>query len=104
MEAFVKNAADEAQVKEAGQKVKRGRELELGDFRGIMDSLSGRRFVYRYISKCGVFEQSFTGNNTTFFNEGQRSIGLSLMADINEACPELYMRMIEESRAKNKEK
>lgn len=98
MEAYVKNAADEQQVKEAGGKAKRGRERELDDFRNIMESVSGRRFVFRYISECGVFTDGFTGNNTTFYNEGKRSIGLRLLADINDACPELYTKMMEESK------
>lgn len=99
-EVFVRNAADEDQVREAGGKAKRGRDRELDDFRGIMESISGRRFVFRYINACGVFEDSFTGNNTTFYNEGKRSIGLRLLADINDACPEKYILMIDESKRK----
>lgn len=101
---LVENAADESQVKEAGGKVKRAREGELNDFRIIMETLSGRRFVHRYISLCGVFHEGFTGNNTTFFNEGKRSIGLRILADINESCPELYVKMIEEARTTEKKK
>ena len=38
-----------------------------------------------------------TGNNTTFFNEGMRNIGLKFFADVNE-FPDLYLLMAKESR------
>lgn len=96
--ALVRNAADEEQVERAGEREKRGRELELDDVRALMRNRPGRRFMWRVLDACGVFRSSFTGDNATFFNEGQRNIGLLLMADINEACPELYATMLAEAR------
>lgn len=95
---FVKNAADRSQVKEAEKKVRRLRERELNDVRFILSSQEGRRFLWRYLEKCKVFETSFTGNSTTFFNEGMRNVGLMLIADINEAEPEAYLKMMNESK------
>ncbi len=91
------NAADETKVKESGERDKRGRELELADVAGILMTESGRRFYWNLLKKCGVFESSFTGNNTTFFNEGQRNIGLQLLNDLNEAYPDAYIKMLQES-------
>lgn len=95
---LVKNAADKAQVKAAEYKQKRGRERELDDVRSVLSSAEGRRFVWRYLGEAGVFKTSFHGNLETFINEGQRMIGLKLLSDINEANPNAYVQMLEESR------
>lgn len=92
------NAADETQVKERSKKELRGRDRELADIRAVLSTHHGRRFFWRYLAECGVFRTSFTGNSTTFFNEGKRDIGLRLMADLMEAAPEQYMVMQKESK------
>lgn len=96
--ALVKNAADEAQVKEAENKAKRGRERELDDLRTILLLPGGRRFVWRYLEECGVFKTSFTGSSETFFREGQRNIGLKLIADVTESDPNALVQMMKESK------
>jgi len=93
-----RNIADESQVKEGSQKAKRLRERELSDIRFILETEMGRRFVWRYLSLAGVFQTSFTGNSTTFFNEGRRDIGLKLLADVSEAKPEAYLQMAHEAK------
>jgi hypothetical protein len=90
------NAADEAQVKESVKRQKSFRDRELNDVRHVMSSKEGRRFFCRYQKLCRVHEVSFTGNNTTFFQEGERSVGLRMLADLNEAAPELYIEMLRE--------
>lgn len=98
MKANVKNAADAEQVKEAEKKVKWTRERELEDIRFILQTSQGRRFVWRYLTLCGVFETSFTGSSETFFKEGQRNVGLKLLADINDAEAEAFVVMMREAK------
>ena len=95
--AFVENASDEAQVREANKKEKFGRKEELSDVYFILSTVQGRRFFWRYLSACGIFRTSFTGNSETYFLEGKRSTGLMLLADINEADPDSYLKMIKEN-------
>lgn len=95
---LVKNAADAEQVKEAGIKEKFGRKQELNDVYNILAIPSGRRWVWRVLSDCGVFKSSFTGNSTTFFNEGRRDIGLRILADVMEANPDAYVQMAKEAQ------
>ena len=54
------------------------------DFKWLMGSKRGRRIVWRLLERTGVFRTSFTGNSETFFREGQRNVGLMLMAQIHE--------------------
>lgn len=70
------------------------------DFRWLMTSKRGRRIVWRWLERTGVYRSSFTGNSTTFFNEGQRNVGLMLMSMINEHAPEQYPVMLQEQKKK----
>ena len=98
-EPLVKNTADEGQVKEAEAKVKRGRERELADLLFILSTVQGRRLIWRYLSRCGIFKTSFVeDSNRTAYNEGERMIGLNLLADVMEADPDSYLKMMKEAK------
>jgi hypothetical protein len=92
------NAVDPKQIKEAKITSKDLRKQELRDVSFLLSSVEGRRFFYRYLVMSKVFETTMTGSSYTFFNEGMRNIGLSLMADLNEADPSAYSKIIEENR------
>ena len=94
-------AADEDQVKTRKRKDERLRERELNDLRVVMSSVEGRRFVWRLLEKAGVFRTSFTGNSTTFFNEGMRNMGLMVLGDVHEAAADAYIVMMNESKEGN---
>jgi hypothetical protein len=97
MKPLVKNAADEEQVREAKGKAKLGRDRELDDVREILSSPAGRRFYWRYLEECKLYKQCADHSGSwTYFNEGQRNIGLKLLSDLNEACPEAYLVMLKE--------
>lgn len=87
---------DEARLQknEAERKDKRARELE--EIQLVVSSKHGRKFYWRLLTMCHLFETSFTGNNTTFFKEGERNIGLCLMRDLMEANPESFTLMQKE--------
>jgi hypothetical protein len=95
---LVSNAADPEQVKTAAKKVRNKRVQELEDFIKVMSTVEGRRFMWRLLDHTGFQKSSFTGNSTTFFNEGMRNIGLIIWSDINEACPDLYIKMLQEAK------
>jgi len=96
---LVKNAADKDQVKNAKRKEKHRQDKNIMDMQHVLGSLNGRRLMWKYLTICGIFETSFsTDTNRTMFNEGQRNIGLAILADINEANPEAYLLMMKESK------
>lgn len=71
--------------------------------KGLKDAMStpeGRAWVFSLLDMCGVHRTSFTGNSTTFFNEGQRNIGLKIEGDIFKWCPDKYITMMTEGRQK----
>ena len=71
---------------------------EVADVRQLMSAASGRRFMWRLLEKSGLYKSSMTGNSQTFFLEGQRNIGLFLMAQINDHCLDEYVLMLNENR------
>ncbi len=96
-EAAAYDASDEGQVEAARRKADQIREGELADLRAVLATRQGRRLVWRYLTRCGVFKTSMTGSSQTFFLEGQRNVGLWLLADINAADPAAYVQMLAES-------
>lgn len=82
---------------EAAQRLSMINEAE--DFKWLMGNKRGRRVIWRWLEKTGVFRSSFNHSGSiTAFNEGARNIGLMLIAQIHECCPEHYLTMIQEQR------
>lgn len=89
--------ADKERVRKKGLEERLARRQELSDVAAILGQRAGRRFIWRLLSEAGIYRSSFTGNNSTFFNEGRRDIGLRFLADTQE-FPDLYLLMVKESR------
>lgn len=73
------------------------RDYEKDEMVFLMSSVIGRRFVWRLLDKAGVYRTSFTGDNNTFFLEGQRNMGLFLLQLVNEYAVEQYALMLSEN-------
>jgi hypothetical protein len=99
-DGLVNNAADPRQVKKGrrAEKVRRIKEDE--DLAWLLGDRRGRRIYWRIMSNCRVFNQSRDerGNDYTNFNEGKRSIGLKLLADLTRVKPEAYTLIIKEAK------
>lgn len=88
---------EEVQVEVKKTKSKRKREHELNEFRSLLSTYGGRAYIWRLLSQCGVYKISFTGNSTTFFNEGKRQIGLWVLEEVFEADPASFSLMQNEA-------
>ena len=71
----------EDQKKNLEQKLRN--ESLLLSYKSVMNSPDGKRVLWDILSVCGVFNLSMTGNSWTYFNEGQRKIGLYIMTMLN---------------------
>lgn len=58
------------------------REMDRKALKTIMESEDGRWFIMRLLDKTFVHRTTFTGDNTSFYNEGRRSVGVELIQDI----------------------
>ncbi len=82
---------------EARNKVER--QIEQQDLKWLMKCRQGRRIVWRLLERTGLYRTSFDPNPAMMaFNEGNRNLGLMLMAQLNEVCPERYTLMVQEQR------
>lgn len=87
----------DAQREDEAKRRALSRKQEIADFKWLMGDPRGRRIVWRQLGAAGVFQSSFdpTAMNMAF-NEGRRSEGLRLLAQIHALCPDLYPTMMKE--------
>lgn len=82
-------AALEAQQEQALAQAATRNAAEADDLKWLMADPRGVRFMRRLLERSGVFRSSFTGDpHSTAFREGERNIGLGLIALVSEDCPE----------------
>ena len=84
-------------------RAKRLQEREQGDIRKVLSLPEGRRFVWKLMSDAGVFRSSFTGNSQTFFNEGQRNMGLVILNQVMTAKPDAFTQMQAEAASEKRQ-
>ena len=100
----LQNAGDEAQVDRRKRAVKIQEQKRANDLKAVMDTPQGRAVLWRVLAYCGVFQSSFVAgqSDTTAFKEGQRNVGLKLLAQLQEHCPEQYRKAETEARQEDK--
>jgi hypothetical protein len=90
----------DAESDELVAREKRRKELE--DIKWLMAHPQGRRFVSRLLEEAGVNRTSFNHSGSVMaFSEGKRHIGLFLTAEVLQAAPEGYFKLLKEYQAKN---
>lgn len=97
---LVANATDEEQLDNATRVTQSRAQQEKSDILKVYGTPEGRRELWRLLEECAVHRTSFRGDPqpfSTFFNEGQRNIGLWFEARIMNHAPHLYIQMRDES-------
>ncbi len=86
--------ADEAQARET-------RRRELDDLRWMLGHPQGRRILNRILERTGVFRTSFNHSGSVMaFNEGRREVGLWVTAELSDASPDGFMKVLTERTKK----
>ena len=92
----MRNSADPEQVAIATQKETLRGERERNDLITLMGTVYGRRYVRRLVVDLAGRDRSTYLNGPTGrdsdkdFLEGARNIGLQVLAEVMEACPEQW--------------
>tara|TARA_R110000803_G_scaffold121808_1_gene189897 strand:+ start:606 stop:941 length:336 start_codon:yes stop_codon:yes gene_type:complete len=94
------DAGSESHVAKKKTKVSLIKQQAEEDMKQMLSEAYGRRLLWRMLEKCGIYKTSFTGNSTTFFNEGRRAVGLDLLEDIIKVSPSSYTLMQSENLTK----
>lgn len=95
---LVKNSADPKQVKEAKQEEKFSRENELNDLVTVLNTIEGRRVLWRLMCHCGVFSSIFEQSSKIYYNSGCQDVGHFIMSEITEADQEFLFVMMRENQ------
>ena len=91
----MKRLERDAEAEEAVARERRRKELE--DLRWLLGHPQGRRIVTRLLGEAGVYRSSFNHSGSVMaFNEGKRHIGLFLTAELIEASPDGFMKVLKE--------
>lgn len=97
-DAMVKNAADPEQVKNAVTKTNLKRDDELNDLRYLLTLPQFRRFVWRLLKFCKVFETIWSPSALIHYNSGQQDVGHFVTAEVVSADPEALVKMMVENK------
>lgn len=72
-------------------------QTEVDDLKWLLSNKRGRRIAARILERAGVWRLSFSPNALTMaFNEGGRNVGLGLLAQITQHCPEKHIEILKE--------
>lgn len=91
------NTGDEAQVKDQARLASNREKGKTAALRLLLGSKGGRDFIWDILVETHMFRTSFTGNNTTFFNEGARNVGLKLLDQVMGADKTVFQKMHKEN-------
>ena len=66
----------------------------LENVREVCKSRPGKELVWYILSLANLYGDNFTGNSQTFYLEGKRAVGLSILQLLEDADPTLYARLL----------
>lgn len=89
--------AAEAQEVVAAEHLRR----EQDDLRWLLGHPQGRRISQRLMEQTGIYRTSFNHSGSVMaFNEGRRDIGLWFTAQLSDAAPDGFIKVLAEHRTK----
>lgn len=94
------NASDEKHVKGRKEQDRQEENRDLDAIQYVMGDVRGRNFVWSLLDQVGIYQDSFTGNSHTFYNEGRRSVGLRLIKSLEALAPVKFIQMWQEHLVK----
>ena len=72
---------------------------DLEDLKWVLSTRQGRRFMWKLLEGCNIFKSCFTGNSSTFYNEGRRDVGLEVFNKVVR-FQDSYLEMQKENTVK----
>lgn len=92
--------AQEREAEDAERQAKFKQDGRVKDLKWLLAHRPGRRIAWQLLADAGVFRSSFNASGSVMaFNEGARSQGLKLLAEIMEHAPDAFTLMQKEAKA-----
>jgi hypothetical protein len=96
------NAADRKSVRQQEKAARLADRQRQEVITSIMSTAPGRAWLWDTLASCHIFVTTFIpDSNASAFQEGRRSVGLALLADIMQACPDYYIQAMRESNERH---
>lgn len=92
------NLSDETKVKSRNKRLKAKEEIRLRLIAEFLSTKDGREWMYELLSDCHIYSPSHVPGDpcSTAFREGERNIGLRILADVPT---DYYALMCTEAKA-----
>lgn len=92
------DASDEAQVQKRRRAAGNRAAAQKLALRKFLDMPAGRQWIWDLLESCHLYETSFDFQNphATSFREGERNVGLRVLADIEKHAPQALRLMMNE--------
>jgi len=88
---------DQDQATADADRARLRREQEIEDLKWLMGHAQGRRIATRIFERTGYRHTPFHTNGSTMaFKAGEQNVGLWLEAELLEASPDGYLRLLKE--------
>jgi hypothetical protein len=92
------------QVKAKNRRMRRAEAQKQADVKALWSTDVGRRYLWELMSLSGLNKNPFTGRaSMTDFACGEMNMGQRILADALEACPDLYIKAMNEAKAATKQ-
>jgi hypothetical protein len=89
-------------VKQLEDRAKVQARIDAGTLTTLMETQSGRSFIWGRLETSFVFASSFSSDPLLMaFNEGLRAKGVELLTQLMKYCPDQYVQMAREADARN---
>ena len=90
---------DSKEVEMAELQERERRKQELNDLRTILSNSSGRRFMWRLLETCKVFNSVYSQDaHMMAYYSGKQDLGHFLMSEITEADNNLLLKLMKDNR------
>lgn len=66
----------------------------LENVRNFAKTRQGQEILWHILGFCGIYDNTFTGDNMTHYLAGRRSVGLEILQLLEEADPKLYPQLL----------
>ena len=92
------NTADRDDVKAAAKEARQQDRSDEEVMRSIMITSPGRAWMFRKLVRLHIYSNPYSANpHDTAFSCGELNIGQMLVAEIDRACPDMYLLMMREA-------
>jgi hypothetical protein len=92
------DASDPRQVRERLNQLRVDENIRAELLRKIMETREGRAWMHSILERTHVWRSSFALDALAMaFSEGERNVGLSILADVMQAAAPQYLAMVKEA-------